>query len=263
MKYPMVRPELPPVSDWAPCLEETYRSNRFTNFGALSLRLEALLADQWGTPGSACVLASSCTAALAAPLIANHITGKVILPAFTFPATLSAIRMAGATPVLIDVQPGDWRVSAADLDRAFAGTGARAAIVLCPFGFRSHFTEHARVAAARSALLIIDNAAGLGVTRNHLELSPHVFEAYSLHATKPFGIGEGGAVFAHQSSVNALRRALNFGLPMECPAEPPFWGINGKMSEFQAAVGLAVAAGFSRRLEARRAMAAQIGRAHV
>jgi dTDP-4-amino-4,6-dideoxygalactose transaminase len=256
MRFPIIRPEIPPVQAWSSYLEESYGLRRFSNYGPLSGRLESWLREEYGTDCTACVLASSGTAAIAAPLIARGISGKVLLPAFTFPATLSAVKMAGATPVLIDVCRGDWRVSADALDDAFATTGAQAAIVLCPFGMRSDFSAHARVASKHGGILIIDNASGLGVDRMPYESSPNVFEAYSLHATKPFAIGEGGVTFAHLSSEKALRRALNFGLPVAVVGELPTWGINGKLSEFHAAVGLAVASVFNAQLNTRRAMAA-------
>ena len=257
MKFPIIRPDLPPVQEWAGALEEAYQSRQFSNFGPLSRRLECWFAAEWGARSTQCVLNSSGTAAIAAPLIARGISGRVLLPAFTFPATLSAIKMAGATPVLMDVCPANWRVSADDLDHAFAITGAKAAIVLCPFGLRSDFSAHARVASKHGGILIIDNASGLGVARDPLESSPHVFEAYSLHATKPFAIGEGGVIFANQLCETSLRKAINFGLPTSEREDLPTWGINGKISEFHAAIGLAVASSFKTRVIARRVIAAR------
>lgn len=253
-KFPLIRPDVPPIGDWAPVLEEAYRARRFSNFGPLSLRLERLLAETWGGPESVCVAASSGTAALAAPLIARGITGRVILPAFTFPGTLSAIRMAGAEPFLVDVSPADWRLSADTLAQALEATGARAAVVLCPFGQRSDFRDHARLLGDRGGVLVVDNAAGLGVAREPLGTRPWCFEACSLHVTKPFAVGEGGAIFAHRSQEDDLRRALNFGLTPGRPADLHGWGINGKLSEMHAAVGLAAACGFADRLGRRRAI---------
>ena len=221
------------------------------------MRLERLLASNWGGPETVCVTTSSGTAALAAALIAGNVSGPVILPAFTFPATLSAIRMAGAEPFLVDVEPSDWRVSAARLGQAFEATDASAAVLLCPFGLASDFQPHARIAAARGALLVIDNAAGLGVSqRPFATASPDCFECCSLHVTKPFAIGEGGVVFAHRSREDAVRRALNFGLAAGS-ADLEGWGINGKLSELHAAVGLAAAAGFADRLDRRRSLVAR------
>lgn len=255
-QFPLIRPDMPPIGDWTPSVEEAYEARRFSNFGPLSLRLEQRLADAWGDPETVCVVTSSGTAALAAALIAGGISGPVILPAFTFPATLSAIRMAGAEPFLVDVEPHDWRVSPARLEQAFEATAATAAILLCPFGLASDFRPHADITADRGAMLVIDNAAGLGVGQRPFAAGPTRFECCSLHVTKPFGIGEGGVVFGHRSREEDLRRALNFGLTAGS-ADLTGWGINGKLSELHAAVGLAVAAVFPERLGRRRALVAR------
>jgi dTDP-4-amino-4,6-dideoxygalactose transaminase len=252
MQFPIIRPVMPAVGQWAPFLDESYGARRFSNFGPLVQRLEARLLADWGSPDSACVLVSSGTAAVTAPLIAAGITGPVPLPAFTFPATLAAIRMAGATPVLIDVDPVTWAVTPSALDDALASTAAKAAVLVAPFGLRTDFAPHADVARRRGAILVIDNASGLGVRRAYPETAPHVHEAYSLHATKPFGIGEGGVVFTHRSREHAIRQAINFALAARPGDGPPHWGINGKMAEFQAAIGLAVAEDFATRLNRRR-----------
>lgn len=255
-RYLATRPELPPMEAWRPFLAEAYEANWFTNYGALSRRLESKLAERWGFAGTACVAASSGTVALAAPLIVRGVTGPVLTPAFTFPATASAIRMAGAQPALMDVDLETWRVTPQILDDAFARTGAEAAIVVCPFGLKSDWSAHIKIAHAHSAILIIDNAAGLGVERENVERSPDVFEVYSLHATKPFGIGEGGAIFAHRDNADLLRSAMNFGLPWRAGKPNTAWGVNGKLSELHAAVGLAVEQSFDQRLAQRRRMAA-------
>lgn len=254
-RFPLIRSAIPRPAAWLEFIDVAYRSGRFSNFGPLSRRLEDEFVARWGTAGTACVLASSGTAAITAALIAAGVEGRVLVPAFTFPATLAAIRMAHATPIVIDVDEHDWRVSPAALDRAFATTGARAAVVVNPFGLMYDFSSHAQVASRHAAVLVIDNAAGLGIRRTPYETDALAFEAYSLHATKPFGIGEGGAVFAPREFEHRLRKALNFGLPETDTA--PHWGINGKLSEFHAAVGLAVARGFAAELLTRQQLAAR------
>lgn len=253
----MIRPAVPPADRWAGLLADSYAAKRFSNSGPLVQRLEARLVSAWGAGCSVCVLVSSGTAAVAAPLIAAGVRGRVLLPAFTFPATLAAIRMAAAEPLLVDVCPRTWTLDPAALDAAFTASGASAAVVLRPFGLRTDLEAHADVAARHGAVLVIDDAAGLGVDRDFPERDSRVFEAYSLHATKPFGIGEGGAIFAHRDMEERLRRAINFGLPNPDATRQPTWGINGKMAEFQAAVGLAVADCFAAQLSRRRVLAAR------
>lgn len=254
-RFLATRPELPSMEAWAPILGEAYAANWFTNFGGLSLRFEDVLVTRWGFDESACIAASSGTVALAAPLIARNVAGPVLTPAFTFPATASAIKMAGARPALVDVDPVTWRVTAAELDAAFRRTRARAAIVVCPFGLKTDWSAHIEVAKSHGAILVIDNAAGLGVIRDNVEQFADVFEVFSLHATKPFGIGEGGAIFAHRENADLLRSALNFGLPWRSGKPTTSWGLNGKLSELHAAVGLAVETTFESRITRRRSFA--------
>jgi len=257
-RYPAVRPELPPVERWIGYTLPAYQANWFTNFGSVSRALETELGRRWGGESAQVVCAANATLALAAPLIANRVDGPVLMPAFTFPATLSAVKIAGATPVLVDVGMEDWLVSPETLEKGFRTTGARAAIVLAPFGLSKDFREHVAVARAADAIMVIDNAPGLGVPRCPLEdLCDTVYEVYSLHATKPFGIGEGGAIFSHRGNESRLRAALNFGLPDFGVSGGPLWGINGKMSEVQAAIGLAVFEDFEARISRRQKFALQ------
>jgi len=118
--YRATRPELPPPQAWVPLLEEAYAANWFTNFGALSKRLEARLTAAFAGPGGCCVVTANGTAAIAAPLIAAGVRGPGLASAFTFRAAVSAIRMAGCEPAPVDVSPNDWVVSPA------AGVGSLA-----------------------------------------------------------------------------------------------------------------------------------------
>lgn len=254
IRFPFIRPDVPAVERWVHLLERAYRNRRFTNFGELSLELEGEMLRAWGSRDSCCVAVSSGTAAVALPLIARNVTGRVVIPAFTFAATLSAVRMAGAEPVLVDVSPNDWRVTASALDHAMRTTGSRAAVMLSPFGLRTDFSPHAALVAGRGGTLVIDSAAGLGVARDCVERHDHCFEAYSMHATKSFAVGEGGIVFGHRSTEIALRRAANFGLMPGSPRDLAGWGINAKLSELHAAVGVAAALGYGERLARRRAL---------
>ena len=72
---------------------------------------------------------------------------------------------------------------------------------------------------SQGVVVVIDNAAGLGAPRTPSELGGNVFEVFSMHATKPFGVGEGGAILAYRSHDSALREALDFA-PSFLPKRP-------------------------------------------
>jgi dTDP-4-amino-4,6-dideoxygalactose transaminase len=119
------------------------------------------------------------------------------------------------------------------------------------YGLVRDFTPIIEVARAHGAPVIIDAAAALGGGR--IQVSEDVTEVVSMHATKSLGIGEGGVIFTHESRVDAMRSAVNFGLR---PDRRFDFGINGKMSEFSAAIGLAQLDHIGRLVAGRRAMAA-------
>lgn len=254
-KFRCVRPVIPPPELWMPWVEQIYARRIFSNFGPVSRELESALKQRFGDRDECCVLAASATSAIAACFLAGGVTGKVLVPAFTFPATLSAVKMIGAEPVIIDVAENDWSVSAPTLDEAFRRTGASAAVLVAPFGLRRAFGDQIAICRRYGAVGVIDNAAGFGIPRQPAVVLPTVFEVFSLHATKPFAIGEGGAAFTHQSCESRLRSALNFALDSQGSQEGPQWGINGKLSEFHAAVGLAQLQCFPAQLEKRQAVA--------
>jgi dTDP-4-amino-4,6-dideoxygalactose transaminase len=160
--------------------------------------------------------------------------------------------MAGAHPLIIDVDPETWIVSPAVLEQALQETKAQAAMIVSPFGLRQSFAEHIRVCREHDALLVIDNAAGLGVRREIEEQPPDMLEVCSMHATKPFAVGEGGVIFANTACEESLHGALNFALTTCARPEGPRWGINGKMPEIGAAIGLAQLETFDSQLKARR-----------
>ena len=100
--------------------------------------------------------------------------------------------------------------------------------------------------------MIVDNAAGLG---GRPVRHGAAYEVYSLHATKPFAVGEGGAIRTCATRAAGLRAALNFGLPWDGGATGR-WGINGKMPDVSAAIGLAVLADYDAVIVERRQQAA-------
>jgi dTDP-4-amino-4,6-dideoxygalactose transaminase len=256
-RFPLIRPAIPEPESWLPFLRDSYAHQWFSNFGPAVDRFEAELGRAFGEPEDVFVLTSSATAGLAACLIAAGVAGPVLVPAFTFPATFAAVRMAGAEPFLVDVDPITWSCDVNALQQGLKQTGARAAILVAPFGITQDFADHVACCEAAEAVAVIDNAAGLGGgPRQRRMLRGNAMEVYSLHATKPFAVGEGGAIQADREWASRLRSAINFGLPWQ-PGGTPSWGINGKMPEVTAAIGLAALAGYGNALQMRQMQAAR------
>ncbi len=252
-RFPFIRPVLPGVEKWSHYLHPAYEAKWFSNFGPVALRFEAELSARLCHRSEIITTANNCTSGIAAALIARGVSGSVAIPAFTFPATASAVIMAGAKPHVLDVDLETWSLSATLLEKFLRSGKWEAVVLVAPFGLRQDFSTHIEACRACNVPVLIDNAAGLSTKGSPLPDS-NCYEIYSLHATKPFAIGEGGAIRSRASETEALRRALNFGL-RRGSVPSGSWGINGKLPEVSAAIGLAVLEDFDRTIAHRQATA--------
>jgi dTDP-4-amino-4,6-dideoxygalactose transaminase len=237
-RHRLVVPDLPAPTEFFPLLEEMRGNGWYSNFGPLVRRLESQLSKAFGAPEESCVTCCNATAGLSAALLATGRTGEVLLPAFTFAASLGSVRAAGMTPVVADVDAQTWTLSGDLLNRALAKTGAGVVMLVAPFGISRNWEAELAICRKHGAAVVIDNASGLGCPRTARGSGENIFEVFSMHATKPFAVGEGGAIFANRIHETALRSVLNFALNSYAKPEGPGWGFNGKMSEFHAAIGI-------------------------
>ena len=254
-RIPFLRPTVPAPDQWLPFLRESYRINRFSNFGPACLLLERRLSERFGNAERTFLLTSSGTSGLAAALLARRIRGRVALPAFTFPATMRAVEMAGCTPVLCDVDPVTWEMSPATLEPLLAAGYVDAVIPVRVFGLCRDHSALVQKCQESGVPVIMDSAAAFGgqLTPGEWVGCQGIAEVFSFHATKVFGIGEGGAICVEKALAEDVRSALNFGLAPKATGR----GLNGKLSEFAAAVGLAVLDCLDESVARRRTVAAR------
>jgi dTDP-4-amino-4,6-dideoxygalactose transaminase len=257
VNIPFVRPRLPdPQAIW-PRLQPSYAKHWFSNFGPVHQEFQASLQRKYCPPGRSMLLTSNCTVGIAAALVALNVRGRVAIPSFTFPATAQAVLMAGCEPVYIESDPLTWHVSAEHVAVAIEKQDISAVIAVRAFGFCIDLSPLEQLCRAAEIPLIIDSAAALGGTitagsENRIGAQGDV-EVFSLHATKVFAIGEGGAISAPPQLLPELHKAINFGI-FEGRLSPR--GFNGKLCEFSCAVGLAVLETIDHEIERRRAVTA-------
>jgi dTDP-4-amino-4,6-dideoxygalactose transaminase len=246
-------PDLPVVDDFIDALRRIDARRWYTNGGALSVEFEAALAALVaGTSGIAqhCVTTSSGTTALEVALLCLNLPpgSRVLVPAYTFPATANAVIRAGHVPVLGDICPQHWTLTPALAHAALERERIDAVLPVAVFGARLPVEAWDAFDAATGIPVIIDAAAALGA----MEGGRRVIVAYSLHATKPLGIGEGGLIASTSAAFAAsVRRMINHGFE---GGEVTVAGTNARLSEYAAAIGLAQLARWPRVLERRRAI---------
>ena len=209
---PVLRPDLPSPEELSPYLHQIYISGIASNGGPLVRELENLLggvAVANGTLG----LELACQYAFAQ---------KVRVPAFTFPATATAVLRAGLEVVWCDVREDTWAVEPDPQTLA-----------VCPFGFPAEG-------------VLVDAAGAYNIQTNGNRV-------VSFHATKPLPAGEGGMVFGVEELLDHVRRAREFGREGDVVTGQ---GTNAKMSEYHAAVALASLKKYPATTEKRRDIAA-------
>jgi dTDP-4-amino-4,6-dideoxygalactose transaminase len=256
---PFARPLVPPPAEWLPFLEASYATRWFTNGGPVGERLERELEHRSATTDRDAVLVSSATAGLTAALLALGVEGAVAVPAFTFPATAHAVRLAGCRPVLCDADPATWELTPAAARAAVRDHGCRAILHVRPFGFCRDLSAIEDVAREHGVPLVVDSAAAFGGTTDGVPVGgAGDAEVFSFHATKVFAIGEGGAVLARPELAARIRRTINFSLSGTDVAGP---GLNGKLSDMAAAVGLAMLRRLDEHIAVRRAAVERLAKA--
>jgi dTDP-4-amino-4,6-dideoxygalactose transaminase len=227
----VMKPRLPQVGDFSHYLELIDERAIYSNGGPLVKLLEARYAEKLGIPNAEnVVLCSNATVAIHGFLQTSQATTWHI-PSFTFPATLQAAVQSGKKVILNDIDIDTWMIS----PNVIQESQSEGLVSVLPFGAPFNWRTHLEIDH-----LLIDAAASIaGASDWIINLQEKWAAVFSLHATKSFGIGEGGLiVFGSEGLANAFRSWINFGFSGS--RESVRIGTNAKLSEIQAAVGLAV-----------------------
>ena len=207
----------------------------FTNNGPMVMDLEARLAAVLRVKH--CILACNATIALQMTIRALGFTGEVIVPSFTFIATAHALAWQEVTPVFCDVDPTSHNIDPSEIEKLI--TPRTTGIIGVHVWGRPCDTDTIQTIADKHGLLVAYDAA-------HAFLCSHNgrriggfgnAEVFSFHATKFFNTFEGGAITTNDDTLAAkLKLIRNFGFAGADEVQE--LGINGKMSEVSAAMGL-------------------------
>jgi len=234
---PIMRPKLPSAERLAPYLRTIDSSRIYSNFGPLVCAFEDRLAARFGLSGGTITTVANATIGLTLALTAlGARPGTLcVLPAWTFVASAHAATMAGLIPYFVDIDPKTWAIDPEKIADVITGapTTVGAVMPVVPFGRPIDIAAWDRFRSRTGLPVVIDAAAGFDA------FSPGATPAVvSLHATKIFGVGEGGFVISNDTAmVREVRARSNFGFAGTREAAVP--AANAKLSEYHAAVGLA------------------------
>lgn len=234
---PITRPELPPLDEYVTLLEEIWSSRMLSNFGPMAQRLEAMTSEYLGVPTMVVVSGDiGLTLTLAALDLPK---GSVCLvPSFTFNSTINAVLWNGLRPVFVDIDPEGFTMDPEDARRAAAGRDVSCIVATHVFGNPADADGLRTVADKLGARLLFDAAHGYGSIRDGVKVGGlGDAEVFSLSGTKPVTTAEGGLIATKDEALLERIRLLR-GYGFYGDYNSKLVGLNGKMSEFHAALGL-------------------------
>lgn len=248
----VTQPLLPELEDFIPYLEQIWASKQLTNGGSMHRELEQQLADYLDVEHVA--LFNNGTIALLTALQALRITGEVITTPYSFVATAHSLLWNGIRPVFADIDPHSLNLDAEKIEAAITPHTTAIMPVHC-YGNPCDVEAIQRIADNYNLKVIYDAAHSFGVRDAGGSILRHGdLSVLSFHATKVFNTFEGGAIICPDAKTKRrIDQLKNFGFVDEVTVVAN--GINGKMSEINAAFGLLQLKHIDQALEQRQKIA--------
>lgn len=231
----VTQPYLPPLEEFVPYLEQIWANKILTNGGPFHQQLERALCDYLGVQHLS--LFTNGTIALVTALQALHITGEVITTPYSFVATAHSLLWNGIKPVFVDIDPETLNLDPAKIEAAITPR-TTAIMPVHVYGNPCDVQTISDIAERYNLKVIYDAAHAFGVRDQGGSILRHGdLSVLSFHATKVFNTFEGGAIVSPDAKTKeCIDHLKNFGFVDELTVIAP--GINGKMSEVNAAFGL-------------------------
>jgi len=231
----VTQPHLPPLEEFIPYLQQIWDNKILTNNGPFHKQLEQALCDYLGVEHLA--LFTNGTIALVTALQALRITGEVITTPYSFVATAHSLLWNNLKPVFVDIDPDTCNLDPDRIEEAITPQTTAILPVHC-YGNPCAVERIQKIADTYGLKVIYDAAHAFGVRYKGESLLKHGdLSVLSFHATKVFNTFEGGAIVCPDAKTKQRIDYLkNFGFADEVTVTAP--GINGKMSEINAAFGL-------------------------
>lgn len=265
MTIPLLRPRPPRLSRLVDDLAAIESSGIYSNYGPVNARLEAELTSTLFSGVGGCLTVNNATIGLMVAIKDAMKSPRdeqrryALMPSFTFAATAHAAIWAGLTPLLCDIDAETWLPCARSEEELLRKYEGQIDIVLpyATFGNCLDLDRYDALSREHNVSVVVDAAASLGSRTTGLAGFGQGFRwpvVYSMHATKTFATGEAGLIYCDDPDRLARLRVMgNFGFGEPRTATMP--GLNSKLSEVGALLGLAKLSEFEQVVSAREALA--------
>ncbi|AWK52042.1 aminotransferase DegT [Clostridium beijerinckii] len=239
---------LPNISMYKSYIDKIFKSGFLTNNGQFVQELEKRLEEYLNIRNL--ILVSNGTLALQVAYKALELSDEVITTPFTFAATVSSQVWEGLTPVFADINPETFCIDYKKIENLITNK-SKAIIPVHVFGNACDIDEIQKIASKNNLKVIYDGAHTFGVKyKNKSIFSYGDISIMSFHSTKLFHTIEGGGLVIKDDELyKKVKLMINFGI--SGPEKIDDLGINAKMNEFQAAMGLCVLDDIDKILEGR------------
>lgn len=231
----VTRPLLPPLEEFQEYLKDIWKSKWLTNNGKYHQALEKALCEYLGVRHIS--LFSNGTLALITALQALKIVGEVITTPFSFVASTHALWWNNIKPVFVDIDHQSFNLDPDKIEAAIT-PHTTAILPVHVYGNPCDVRRIKAIADTYGVKVIYDACHTFGVTIDNIPiLNFGDLSVMSFHATKVYTTFEGGAIVCHdEAAKRRIDNLKNFGFAGETTVVAP--GINAKMNEMQAALGL-------------------------
>lgn len=228
---------LPNKKKYQKYIDEIYSNGWVTNDGPLVKKLEKRLAEYLGVKNI--VLVANGTAALEIAYRVLDLKGYALTTPFSFVATTSSLVTNGLHPIFVDIDPNTFNLNPNKIEELIT-PNTSAIIPVHVFGNTCDVETIDTIAKKHDLKIVYDAAHAFNVKfKGKSVLNYGDISTLSFHATKLFHTIEGGALIINDDTlVEKARYLINFGI--ENQESIPELGINAKMNEFEAAMGLCV-----------------------
>jgi dTDP-4-amino-4,6-dideoxygalactose transaminase len=253
---PFLQPNLVKQESFSHYFSQIEMTRKYSNYGPLNSRFEdRVLAEYFEGKGGALTVNNATIGLMLAIRGSMLKAGRyAIMPSFTFSATPLAAMWCGLEPYFVDVDEDSWCMDETLLADALDILGEETAVVVpyATFGTNLDLNYYRKLHES-GVPVVVDAAPCFGSAGREGAFSKGFpgISVYSFHATKSFGIGEGGLLYSGDSSmIKELKQAGNFGFSSN--RETVQMGLNSKLSEYGAAIALATLDAYPEKVQERQ-----------
>lgn len=236
MSIPLIKPLVPKYEDLEEIFREILTSGKLTNEGKYVKEYRKKLTEYFGLN---CAVVNNATIGLILAIKAMGLKGNVITPSYTFCATAHSLVWNNIEPRFVDIDPETFNIDVNKIEEAI-DDNTSAILAVNVYGNPCDIDALLKICKKHNLKLIFDSAHAIGsLYKNKSIIEFGDVHVFSTHATKSLITGEGGIITcANNKLFERIVKGINFGFENQGSDDCRFVGLNAKMPDLSAAIGI-------------------------